>query len=30
MTYAQRMIEQGRQIFRVDSFGSEAFWGDSG
>ena len=25
--YAQRMINQGRQIFRTDTFGSEAFWG---
>ncbi len=25
----QRMIEQGRQIFRFDTFGSEAFWGDT-
>src|SRR5438105_4621575 len=27
--YAQRMIDQGRQIFRTDAFGSEAFWGDA-
>ena len=27
--YAQRMIEEGRQIFRFDTFGSEAFWGDA-
>jgi len=27
--YAQRMIDQGRQIFRTDTFGSEAFWGDA-
>jgi hypothetical protein len=27
--HAQRMIEQGRQIFRFDTFGSEAFWGDT-
>ena len=27
--YAQRMIDQGRQIFRADTFGSEAFWGDA-
>ena len=27
--YAQRMIDQGRQIFRMDTFGSEAFWGDA-
>jgi len=26
---SQRMIEQGRQIFRFDTFGSEAFWGDT-
>jgi hypothetical protein len=26
---AQRMIDQGRQIFRTDTFGSEAFWGDA-
>ena len=25
---AQRMVEQGRQIFRFDTFGSQAFWGD--
>jgi hypothetical protein len=25
--HAERMIEQGRQIFRFDTFGSEAFWG---
>jgi len=25
---AQRMIEEGRRIFRFDTFGSEAFWGD--
>ena len=24
---AQRMIEEGRKIFRYDTFGSEAFWG---
>ena len=23
------MIEDGRQIFRYDTFGSEAFWGDA-
>jgi hypothetical protein len=27
--YAQRMIDQGRQIFRTDTFGSEVFWGDA-
>jgi hypothetical protein len=26
---AQRMLEEGRQIFRYDTFGSEAFWGDT-
>lgn len=26
---AQRMIEEGRQIFRFDTFGDEAFWGDT-
>ena len=25
---AQRMIEEGRGIFRYDTFGDEAFWGD--
>lgn len=25
---AQQMIEDGRQIFRFDTFGDEAFWGD--
>lgn len=24
----EKMMEQGRKIFRMDSFGSEAFWGD--
>jgi hypothetical protein len=27
--YAQRMLEDGRRIFRFDTFGSEAFWGDA-
>jgi len=27
--HAQRMIGEGRQIFRFDTFGSEAFWGDA-
>jgi len=27
--HAQRMIERGRQIFRFDTFGSEAFFGDA-
>jgi hypothetical protein len=26
---AQQMIEEGRRIFRFDTFGSESFWGDS-
>ena len=26
---AQRMLKEGRQIFRDDTFGSEAFWGDT-
>ncbi|MEX1244524.1 MAG: hypothetical protein WEF99_07040 [Thermoanaerobaculia bacterium] len=26
---AQDMMAQGRQIFRFDTFGSEAFWGDA-
>lgn len=26
---AQRMLDEGRQIFRYDTFGSEAFWGDT-
>jgi hypothetical protein len=25
---AQQMLEEGRQIFRFDTFGDEAFWGD--
>src|SRR5262245_13880082 len=25
---AQRMIEEGRKIFRYDTFGDETFWGD--
>src|SRR5215470_9740560 len=27
--HAQHMLEDGRQIFRFDTFGSEAFWGDA-
>lgn len=27
--HAQEMIVEGRQIFRFDTFGSEAFWGDA-
>jgi hypothetical protein len=26
---AQQMLAEGRQIFRFDTFGSEAFWGDT-
>ncbi len=26
---SQRMLERGRQIFRFDTFGDEAFWGDT-
>src|SRR5262245_61079028 len=26
--HAQRMIEEGQRIFRHDTFGDEAFWGD--
>jgi hypothetical protein len=27
--HAHQMMENGRQIFRFDTFGSEAFWGDA-
>src|SRR6478752_1204513 len=27
--YAARMVRQGRDIFRFDTFGDEAFWGGS-
>src|ERR1043165_2690654 len=27
--HAQRTIEEGMRIFRFDTFGSEAFWGDA-
>ena len=27
--YAQTMLDDGRKIFRYDTFGSEAFWGDA-
>jgi hypothetical protein len=27
--YAQRLLSEGKQIFRYDTFGSEAFWGDA-
>src|SRR5215813_11476782 len=26
---AQEMLQQGRQVFRYDTFGDEAFWGDA-
>src|SRR5574341_2187353 len=26
---ARRMVEEGRQTFRFDTFGDEAFWGDT-
>ncbi len=29
IAHAQQMIEEGRRIFRFDTFGSEAFWGDA-
>ena len=29
MRYAQGLLEEGRKIFRYDTFGSEAFWGDA-
>jgi hypothetical protein len=28
LDHAQRMIDQGRQTFRYDTFGDEAFWGE--
>jgi hypothetical protein len=28
-SHASRMLEEGRKIFRYDTFGSEAFWGDT-
>jgi hypothetical protein len=27
--HAQAMIDEGRKIFRYDTFGSEVFWGDT-
>jgi hypothetical protein len=27
--HSETMLEQGRKIFRYDTFGSEAFWGDA-
>ena len=29
LRHAQRQIEEGRKIFRYETFGSEAFWGDA-
>src|SRR6187401_2127082 len=29
LNHSNHMIEQGRQIFRYDTFGDEAFWGDT-
>ena len=26
---AVRMVEEGKKIFRFDTFGDEAFWGDA-
>src|SRR5688572_29045242 len=26
--YSREMIDQGRKVFRYDTFGSEKFWGD--
>jgi hypothetical protein len=28
-THARQMLETGRRVFRFDTFGSEAFWGDT-
>jgi mono/diheme cytochrome c family protein len=28
-SHSSRMLEEGRKIFRYDTFGSEAFWGDT-
>jgi hypothetical protein len=28
-THARQMVDNGRRIFRSDTFGSEAFWGDA-
>src|SRR6516164_6549665 len=27
--YAQTLLQEGKKIFRYDTFGSEAFWGDT-
>ena len=29
LRYAEKQIEEGKRIFRYDTFGSEAFWGDA-
>ena len=26
--YVERLIDEGRRVFRYDTFGDEAFWGD--
>jgi len=26
---AQRLLDEGRRVFRFETFGDEAFWGDS-
>src|SRR6266850_1782387 len=28
-SYAQKLLDEGKKIFRYDTFGSEAFWGDA-
>src|SRR4051812_10897872 len=28
-TFEQRLYQQGRQVFRYDTFGDQAFWGDA-
>jgi hypothetical protein len=27
--HAQEMLNQGKEIFRFDTFGNEAYWGDA-
>src|SRR6516225_4683264 len=27
--YAQQLLKQGKEIFRYDTFGDEAYWGDA-
>jgi len=29
LSNARRMVDEGRRTFRFDTFGSEAFWGDT-